>query len=66
MAKKVVTGSEPILAEALAYLARKGIPATDIRGISMDAEIGKPALITVTMYVNDAADLARSAVPDVE
>jgi hypothetical protein len=62
---KLVTGREPILAEALAWLERKGIPARMIKSISVDGAVGTPLLITATFIVDDPAEVTE-AVPRAE
>jgi hypothetical protein len=47
----LVNGSEPIIAEALAYLERKGIEKKQVRRISIDAEVGAPLLISVDFFL---------------
>lgn len=54
----VKTGQEPILREAVDWLEGKGIPATCIRAVSMDAEIGQPMTITATFYVDESDEMA--------
>lgn len=47
-------GKEPTIREAIDYLERKyGIPAGDIRAVSVNGEVGNPILITVTVYQQD-------------
>jgi hypothetical protein len=47
----VQSGSEPIIAEAIAYLERLGIPRVDIRALTIEAEVGDVITITPTLYV---------------
>lgn len=59
MSRRIVrTGQEPILREAVDWLESKGIPATSIRAVSMDAEIGQPMSITATFYVDESEEIA--------
>lgn len=45
------TGQEPGIREAMDYLERRyGIPARDIRAVTLTTEVGQPVQITVTVY----------------
>jgi hypothetical protein len=48
-----MTGNEPIIAEALAYLERRGIPRGDVRGLAIHAEVGDAIRMDVSLYVQD-------------
>jgi hypothetical protein len=44
-------GSEATITEAVAYLERHyGIPAKDITAVAVEAKVGQPIRITVTLY----------------
>lgn len=57
MSIKVVTGSGPLLSGALAWLERRGIPAREIRTVSMHAEVGDPLVLTVELIVPDPDEM---------
>lgn len=64
MAVRLVTGREPVLAEALAWLETRGIKPNEIRAISMDAEVGEPLVMKVTLLVNDPREVTPDAVKE--
>lgn len=54
MSRQIVkNGKEPLLREAVAYLERRGIPASDIVAVRMDAEVNRPLRLSVDLYVSD-------------
>lgn len=57
---KLVTGSEPTIAEALAWLGRRGLQPREIRGIAIDAQVGQPLMITATFIVSDPSEVTIS------
>jgi hypothetical protein len=59
MIKLVSSGKEPVIAGAVEWLKAKGIPASLIRSISLDVEVGQPAKLTVSLYVDEPDDLAE-------
>jgi hypothetical protein len=64
MAVQLVTGREPVLAEALAWLESRGIEPKEIRAISIDAEVGEPLVIKVTLLVHDPREVTPDAVEE--
>jgi hypothetical protein len=62
MAIKLVTGREPVLAEALSWLESRGLKPTEIRAVSIDAKVGAPLIITVSLIVQDPAEVTPEAV----
>jgi hypothetical protein len=60
VAIKVVTGSGPLLSSALAWLERRGIPAREIRAVSMDATVGRPMILTVELIVPDPDEMTAA------
>jgi hypothetical protein len=57
MPKRLITGREPILAEALAWLERKGIPPTHIQSVSINGTVGDVLRITATFIVDDPREV---------
>lgn len=55
---KTCMGNEPILQEALDYLERRGIPKAHIRSITVDAEIGRPVMIDVSLFMHEEPEPA--------
>lgn len=55
MAIKIVKdGTEAEIVPAMRYLERQyGMPAGHIRSVTVDAEVGTPMAITVTVYVQE-------------
>lgn len=53
-----------MLAEALAWLETRGIKPNEIRAISMDAEVGEPLVMKVTLLVNDPREVTPDAVKE--
>lgn len=51
-------GNEPVLQEALDYLERRGIPKAHIRSITVDAEIGQPIRIDVSLFMHEEPEPA--------
>lgn len=48
------SGKEPGIREAIDYLDRQyGMPSRDIKAVAIEGEIGRPILITVTVYMQN-------------
>lgn len=62
--KIVKDGKELEIREALEYLGRAyGIPPAHIAGVMVDGRVGKPMMITVTMYVQREDADTKDVVP---
>ncbi len=63
--RKLVDGSESMLAEALAYLARRGLPSSEIRSLEILGEVGTPLRLRVELFVEEAPAATGTGWPEV-
>jgi hypothetical protein len=47
----VKDGKEPMVREAMAYVERLGIPSTQIRRLTVDAQVGQPLVVGLELFV---------------
>ncbi len=66
MVRKLVDGSESMLAAALAYLARKGLPGSEIRNVEILGEVGTPLRLRVELFVEEEGAAEITAPGDTE
>jgi hypothetical protein len=54
------TGQEATISSAIDYLARRyRMPPEDIRGVRIDAEVGEPIRLTVTLFQQSEDDVTE-------
>ena len=56
--KVVSSGQAPLIRNAVNWLESRGIAPSEIRSVSIEAEVGEPMFLSVVLVVPDPDELA--------